>query len=152
GILRWATTSYRVGADQVQVRRGFVRRRVLSIPRDRVRTVDLTAHPLHRLLGLVRITVGTGQSDRKEGLRLDGMTAAEGARLRAELLHRGAPGATEVDGRSPLRPGAAGEARTATAGAMTPGGGPAGELATPAAAIAATHEPGETLLAQLRPR
>jgi putative membrane protein len=91
GVLRWATTSYRVGADQVQVRRGFLRRRVLSIPRDRVRTVDITAHPLHRLLGLVRITVGTGQSDRKEGLRLDGLTAAEGARLRVELLHRGAP-------------------------------------------------------------
>jgi putative membrane protein len=127
GVLRWATTSYRVGADQVQVRRGFLRRRVLSIPRDRVRTVDITAHPLHRLLGLVRITVGTGQSDRKEGLRLDGLTSAEGARLRVELLHREAPPPPGEPAR------------------------PAGELASPAAAVAATHTPGETMLAALRP-
>jgi putative membrane protein len=96
GVLRWATTSYRVSADQVQVRRGFLRRRVLSIPRDRVRTVDLTAHPMHRLLGLARISVGTGQNDRREGLRLDGLTAEEAARLRSELLRRG-PAAGEPD-------------------------------------------------------
>jgi putative membrane protein len=143
GILRWATTSYRVGADQVQVRRGFFRRRVVSIPRDRVRTVDITATPLHRLLGLIRLTVGTGQSDRKEGLRLDGLTAAAGDRLRVELLHRGAPGATEADART---------ARAATAAAVGPLGEPAGELSTPAAAVAATREPVETMLARMRPR
>jgi putative membrane protein len=126
GVLRWATTSYRVGTDQVQVRRGFVRRQVLSIPRDRVRTVDITAHPMHRLLGLVRITVGTGQSDRKEGLRLDGLTAAEGARLRVELLHRDAPPA---------------------AGATV--GPDAGVAAT--GAVAAPPAPGETVLSKMRP-
>jgi putative membrane protein len=143
GILRWATTSYRIGADQVQVRRGFFRRRVVSIPRDRVRTVDITATPLHRVLGLVRLTVGTGQSDRKEGLRLDGLTAAAGDRLRIELLHRGAPGATQTD---------AGTARAAADAAVAAHAEPAGELSTPAAAVVATHVPGETLLARLRPR
>jgi putative membrane protein len=88
GILRWATTSYRVGGDQVQVRRGFLRRRVLSIPRDRVRTVDVTQHPMHRVMGLARLTIGTGQSDRKEGMHLDGLTVPEAARLREELLNR----------------------------------------------------------------
>src|SRR5262245_20950537 len=34
-MLRWFTTSYRITADQVQVRRGLLRRRVLSVPRDR---------------------------------------------------------------------------------------------------------------------
>ena len=130
GVLRWATTSYRVGVDQVQVRRGFVRRRVLSIPRDRVRTVDITAHPLHRLLGLVRITVGTGQSDRKEGLRLDGLTAAEGDRLRVELLHRGAAVAT-------VEP-------EATTGSVATGGVVAG-------GVAAAPAPAETVLASMRP-
>lgn len=90
GLLRWYTTAYRIGADQVQVRRGLLRRRVVSVPRDRIRTVDVTAHALHRALGLTRVTIGTGRNDRKDGLRLDGMAAAAAGRLRVELLHRGA--------------------------------------------------------------
>jgi putative membrane protein len=100
GVLRWATTSYRVSVDQVQVRRGFFRRRVLSIPRDRVRTVDITAHAMHRLLGLTRLAIGTGQSDRKQNLQLDGLTAPDAAWLRAELLHR-APATDAAAGPGP---------------------------------------------------
>ncbi|MGC9665706.1 PH domain-containing protein [Planosporangium sp. 12N6] len=88
-MLRWFTTTYRITPDYVQVRRGLLRRRELSVPRDRVRTVDVTAHALHRLVGLARVEVGTGRSDRKdEGVRLDGLSAAEAARLREELLHQ----------------------------------------------------------------
>jgi putative membrane protein len=91
GLVRWFTTTYRITEEQVQVRRGLLRRRVLAVPRDRVRTVDVTANPLHRVLGLARLTVGTGRSDRKneDGLRLDALLAAEASRVRVELLHRG---------------------------------------------------------------
>jgi putative membrane protein len=90
GLLRWATTAYRVTPTQVQVRRGLLGKSVLTVPRDRVRTVDLTSHFMHRLLGLTRVAVGTGQTDRRQdsGLVLDGMAAAEGAHLREELLRR----------------------------------------------------------------
>lgn len=90
GTLRWFTTTYRVSRDQVQVRRGLLRRRLLTVPRDRVRTVDVTANPMHRLLGLTRVSVGTGRSDRKDdgGLKLDGLNAAAASRLREELLRR----------------------------------------------------------------
>jgi len=88
GMVRWFTTTYRVTPTQVQVRRGLLRRSTISVPLDRVRTVDVTSHLLHRLLGLARITVGTGQSDRKEEpLRLDALTVDAAARLRSELLH-----------------------------------------------------------------
>ena len=63
GLLRWFTTTYRIGPEQVQLRRGLLRRRVLSVPRDRIRTVDVTAHAMHRLLGLAKVTVGTGRLD-----------------------------------------------------------------------------------------
>lgn len=90
GLLRWATTTYRVTPEQVQVRRGLLRRSVLTVPRDRVRTVDLTAHFMHRMLGLQRITVGTGQANQRgdQALRLDALTTAEAHRLRDELLHQ----------------------------------------------------------------
>ena len=90
GLLRWFTTTYRVAGGQVQVRRGLLRRRGVSVPLDRVRTVDISASALHRVLGLVRVTLGTGLSDRKsnDALRLDGLSAAEAERLRDELLRR----------------------------------------------------------------
>jgi putative membrane protein len=93
GLLRWATTRYRITADQIEIQRGLLNRRIVTVPRDRVRTVDVTAHVLHRILGLVRVAVGTGESDRRkqEGLVLDGMAARDAVRLRDELLHsRGA--------------------------------------------------------------
>src|SRR5690349_14180149 len=88
GVLRWFTTTYRITPENVQVRRGLFGRRELSVPRDRVSTVDVTAHAIHRIVGLTRVTVGTGRSDRKDdGIKLDGLTPQEAARLRVELLH-----------------------------------------------------------------
>jgi putative membrane protein len=90
GLLRWFTTSYRIAGERIQVRRGLLRRELVSVSLDRVRTVDITASPLHRVLGLVRVNVGTGQSDRTSdrALRLDGVSAAEAERLRDEVLRR----------------------------------------------------------------
>lgn len=90
-ITRWFTTRFRITAEQVQLRHGLLRRQTVAAPLDRVRSVDVTAHALHRLLGLARVVIGTGTSDRKghhHGLVLDGLDAPTAARLRAELLHR----------------------------------------------------------------
>jgi putative membrane protein len=93
GMVRWLTTRYRVTEDRVEVRQGLLRRRLLAVSRDRVRSVDITSHALHRLLGLTRMTVGTGRSDGPGGgsIRLDGLTADEAETLREALLRRGAP-------------------------------------------------------------
>jgi putative membrane protein len=90
GVLRWFTTTYRVGGGQVQVRRGLLRRDAVNVPLDRVRTVDISASALHRVLGLTRVTVGTGMSDTRGegGLRLDGLSVADAQRLRSQLLGR----------------------------------------------------------------
>jgi putative membrane protein len=95
GMLRWFTTRYRVTPDRVEVARGLFNRRLLAVSRDRLRTVDASAHILHRALGLSRVTIGTGRSDREGGgsVRLDGLTTAEASDLRETLLHRGAAGA-----------------------------------------------------------
>jgi len=89
-VLRWATTRYRITPDQVQLRTGLVQRKTIATPADRVRTVDVTASPLHRLLGLAKVEIGTGShgSPSGSGLSLDSLPAAEAAALRAELLHR----------------------------------------------------------------
>jgi putative membrane protein len=107
GMIRWFTTRYRVTPDRVEVRQGLFRRRLLAVSRDRLRTVDVTAHALHRLLGLARVTVGTGRSDRERGgdVRLDGLTFDVAEQLRDELLHRrGAVAAPPSEAGAPAVP------------------------------------------------
>jgi len=92
GLLRYLTTRYRFTPERVELARGLLDRHVLSTPLDRVRTVDVTASPIHRLLGLatVRIGTGTASDDSDERLDLDGLPAERARGLRAGLLHQAA--------------------------------------------------------------
>ncbi|GAB3199236.1 PH domain-containing protein [Nocardioides hungaricus] len=89
GVLRYLTTAYRITPGRVELRRGLLNRHVLSTPLDRVRTVDVTAPPIHRVLGLtsVRIGTGTASTDDDDNLDLDGLPVARARELRARLLH-----------------------------------------------------------------
>jgi putative membrane protein len=89
-VLRWMTTRYRITPEQVQLRTGLLQRKTIATPADRVRSVDVTASALHRLLGLAKVDIGTGSHDPGSGLSLDALPVAEAAGLRAELLHRSA--------------------------------------------------------------
>ncbi|WP_449065373.1 PH domain-containing protein [Planomonospora algeriensis] len=91
GLIRYATTRYRVTAERVELRSGLVFRRHHSVPRDRVRSVDLTADPLRRFFGLVTVRIGTGRTDDEKGLVLDGVSRTGARLLRVELLGRTAP-------------------------------------------------------------
>lgn len=88
GIGRFVSTRWRVTADAVEVRHGVFGRRVLTAPRERIRSIDISAHPLQRLLGLVRVRIGTGTSGpAARGVELDGVSRATAETLRAVLLH-----------------------------------------------------------------
>jgi putative membrane protein len=119
GMLRWFTTRYRITGDRVEVQRGLFSRRLLAVSRDRLRTVDASAHVLHRALGLTRVTIGTGRSDREGGgsVRLDGLTASEATELRDLLLHRGDAAGAEA---TAVRPDGALEAEADARGAPAP--------------------------------
>ncbi|MFI5506801.1 PH domain-containing protein [Mycobacterium sp. NPDC051804] len=87
GLARWFTTSYRIGPSDVQLRKGIVQRKVLSLPRNRIRSVSTDARLLHRLLGLTVVRVSTGQEATGDSaFALDAVPAAEAPRLRAVLL------------------------------------------------------------------
>jgi len=90
GVLRWITTRYRLTAERIELTSGLLFRKHRSVPRDRVRTVDVMAKPLHRVFGLSVLRVGTGQHEPgNDGeLALDAVSAAESERLRAMLLDR----------------------------------------------------------------
>ncbi len=88
GLLRYVTTSFRITSGRIELRRGLFERHVLSTPVERVRTVDLTASPVHRVLGLATVRIGTGASSAHEEdrLDLDGLPLARARELRLELL------------------------------------------------------------------
>lgn len=91
GVVRYLTTTYRIAAGRVELQRGLLQRHNLATPLDRVRTVDLTASPVHRLLGLATVVIGTGSvsTDGDERLELDALPRQEAAALRARLLPSG---------------------------------------------------------------
>lgn len=87
GVARWYTTTYRLDAEQLQRRDGVLARRVLSLPRNRIRSVSTDARLLHRLLGLAVVKVGTGlEGTGDTGFELDAIPVADVAALRALLL------------------------------------------------------------------
>lgn len=107
GVSRWFTTTYRVGPVHVELRRGLLQRQELSIPRSRIRSVDVEQRVLHRLLGLAVVKIGTGQAagagDRNR-FELNGLAADSVPALRSALL-------ADLPGTDP------GSADTRTAGA-----------------------------------
>ncbi|MCH9734489.1 MAG: PH domain-containing protein, partial [Actinomycetia bacterium] len=87
GLARWFTTAYRIGPDEVQLRTGVLQRKVLSVPRNRIRSVSTDARLLHRALGLTVLTVSTGQESAGDtSFALDAMPTREVPALRAILL------------------------------------------------------------------
>ncbi len=87
GVLRWFVTSYRIASDEVQLRTGVLQRKVLSLARNRIRSVSTDARLLHRMLGLAVLRVSTGQEARGDSeFTLDAVAADQVPRLRAVLL------------------------------------------------------------------
>jgi putative membrane protein len=99
GVLRYLTTSFRITEGRIELRRGLINKHVLSTRLERVRTVELTAQPIQRLLGLTTVRVGTGTASTsdEDRLDLDGLPAERARRLRADLLHAGPAGPADSE-------------------------------------------------------
>ncbi|KOT81239.1 membrane protein [Streptomyces rimosus subsp. pseudoverticillatus] len=98
GLIRWLRTDYRVTHDSFEVRSGVLTRRLRSVPLHRIRTVDLTASPLHRLFGVTVLRAGTaGSSGGGAELSLEALTTADAERLRATLMARADAAAAAED-------------------------------------------------------
>jgi putative membrane protein len=93
GVARWFTTTYRIEPDpesgRLQLRSGVLRRNVLSVPRNRIRSVQTDARLLHRLLGLTVLRVSTGRvASGDRVFELNAVESDQVPRLRAILLAR----------------------------------------------------------------
>jgi putative membrane protein len=94
GVARWFTTTYRIDPQNAVLRVGVLQRRRISVPRNRIRSVQTDARLLHRLLGLTLVRVSTGQEVKGENkFELDAVESAQVPALRAALLAESLPAA-----------------------------------------------------------
>ncbi len=93
-FVRWRFTRYRCTPERLELEFRFLAHTRKSSPRERIRTVDLTAHPLHRVFGVAVLTIGTGQ---RAEIALGPLARADAEALRTELLHR-VPATERTDG------------------------------------------------------
>ena len=63
GVLRWLSTSYQVGRTHIILRKGFFSRQVVTVARNRIRSVDTESDLFHRVMRVSIVEVGTGRSD-----------------------------------------------------------------------------------------
>ncbi|MDA3649857.1 PH domain-containing protein [Saccharopolyspora indica] len=83
----WWFTWYRITAERFEMRTGAITRSHRSIPRDRIRSVDLTANVAHRVFGVTAVKVSTGgQGGDSSELKLDALAKEHADSLRQELL------------------------------------------------------------------
>ncbi|GAA3222733.1 PH domain-containing protein [Pseudonocardia petroleophila] len=102
----WATTTYRVTDTHVELRSGLLVRSARSVPRDRLRSVDLTVDVVHRVAGLAVVAIGTGRQggESDDELKLESVSRAEAERLRSVLLLRDAAPAADAAPPEPRAP------------------------------------------------
>ncbi|MGJ7907272.1 PH domain-containing protein [Actinopolyspora sp. H202] len=102
--LHWYFTRFRVTDERFELRQGNISRSFSSIPRERIRSVDLTAPVAHRLLGISVVKIGTGRQSGSDGdLKLDALPTARAEHLRELLLRprTGPASGTDDSGTSP---------------------------------------------------
>ncbi|MFI5559420.1 PH domain-containing protein [Amycolatopsis japonica] len=98
-LFYWKGVRYRLTPERLETAFTLVFRSRKSLQRERIRNVDLTANPLHRLFGVAVVTIGTGshESGGQGRIKLNPVSRAEAERLRAELLRRAEIAETDED-------------------------------------------------------
>jgi putative membrane protein len=86
----WRTTRFRITGRQVEMHTGWLARKHRIVARERIRTVDVSARLLQRVLGLRTVHVGSGEAD--ASFDLNGLASEQAERLRRDLM----PGARTV--------------------------------------------------------
>ncbi|PWK47558.1 PH domain-containing protein [Actinoplanes xinjiangensis] len=87
-LVTWRTTRFRITGEQVEMHTGWLARRHRIVARDRIRTVDVSARLLQRVLRLRTVHIGSG--DPGASFDLNGLRERQAAGLQLELM----PGAT----------------------------------------------------------
>lgn len=101
GALRWWRTTYTVGAEDIRLETGLLRRSARAVPYERIQDVSLEQPLLARALGLTQVKFETGAGGADE-IALAWLPAAEGEALRELVRERREEEAPTAGAASPL--------------------------------------------------
>ena len=82
---RWRSTSWRLDDTGLRLRRGFLFRREVLVPRTRVQHLDIERGPIERHYGLATLIVHTAGT-RHHALQIPGLADADAIALRDALV------------------------------------------------------------------
>lgn len=97
-VVPWLATTYQVTDQHVRVRSGVLNRKVATARRDRIRSVETTASLVHRVLGLEKVTIGTGSDKESSNVVLTAVGKQYATSLRDYLMPTGTATAAPADG------------------------------------------------------
>lgn len=100
GALSWLRYVYRLETNAMHVEYGLFVRKRLTIPRDRVQSVDTSAGIVQRLFGVQKLVIETAGS-RKPEVVLNAVTVAEAERIRAAMVKDASDAGKPAFGPSP---------------------------------------------------
>jgi len=86
--LAYAHASYRIDEDVIEIRRGVVFRRIISVPRTRVQHTDVSQGPIERAHGLGTLVIYTAGTEHAR-IELPGLEHGRALAIRDHLLPRG---------------------------------------------------------------
>ncbi|HEX7087847.1 MAG TPA: PH domain-containing protein [Vicinamibacterales bacterium] len=86
--LAYDHASYRIDEDVIEIRRGVVFRRVISVPRTRVQHTDVSQGPIERAYGLGTLVIYTAGTEYAR-VSLSGLEHGRALAIRDHLLPRG---------------------------------------------------------------
>lgn len=81
-------TFYRVDPQGIEIRRGVIWRRAISVPKSRVQHTDVSQGPLQRKYGLGTLVIYTAGTEHAK-VELSGLSHAQAMRIRDHLLPSG---------------------------------------------------------------
>ncbi len=120
GIVRWATTVYRVAPDRIVLRSGVLSPDEHLVPRSRISGIDTVQGPLQRVFGVVELRVQAAGGGGGADVVLRAVSPARAREIRIALGHPAEPVAPDALWR--LAPGAllAGALTAPQAGVLLP--------------------------------
>jgi membrane protein YdbS with pleckstrin-like domain len=86
--IAWRHAAYRIDDEVIEIRRGVVFRRVISVPRSRVQHTDVSQGPLERSFGLGTLVIYTAGTEHAR-VDLSGLEHGRALAIRDHLLPRG---------------------------------------------------------------
>jgi len=87
-VPKWAFYTYRLEADYLHIKAGFVFKKERSIKRERVQTVNIRTGIVQRLLGLATLEVETAGGGHESELSLTAVHLEEARRIKGQLEGR----------------------------------------------------------------